>query len=51
MAEGPAEAIADFVITAHAALEMHRRGLDEDIVRSVLTAPEQRVVARPGRVI
>ena len=51
MEAGPAEAIADFVITAHAALEMRRRGLDEDTVRSVLMAPEQRVEARPGRVI
>jgi hypothetical protein len=51
MAAGPAEAITGFVITTHAALEMRRRGLDEDTVRSVLIAPEQRVEARPGRVI
>jgi len=48
---GQAEPIPDYVITVHAALEMKRRGLSEDMIRSVLAAPEQRWEARPGRVI
>ncbi len=42
-------AVLDFVLTAHAISELARRGLDEAIVRQVLTDPEQRVVVRPGR--
>ena len=44
-----ADPIAEFVVTPHAALEMERRGVDEAIVRQVLTAPEQREAVRPGR--
>ncbi len=44
-----ADPIAEFVVTPHAALEMERRGIDEAIVRQVLTAPEQREAVRPGR--
>ena len=43
------ESIRDYVITPHAAFEMHRRGLDETTVCQVLTQPEQREVVRPGR--
>jgi hypothetical protein len=46
-----AELILDYVITVHAALEMKRRDLSEDTIRSVLAAPGQRLEARPGRVI
>jgi hypothetical protein len=43
------EPIEDFVITSHAALEMERRGLPEQLVRTVLAGPEQRYEVRPGR--
>ncbi len=43
------ESIVDFVVTSHAASEMRRRGIDQEIVRRVLAAPEQRQAARPGR--
>ena len=39
---GQAEPILDYVITVHAALEMKRRGLSEDMIQSVLAAPGQR---------
>ncbi len=45
------EPITDFVITPHAAFEMGRRGLSEQLVRDVLLAPGQRLDARPGRII
>lgn len=47
----PPEPITDYVITPHAAFEMERRGLSQHVVRTVLTAPEQRVDVRPGRVV
>jgi hypothetical protein len=43
------DAIDEYRITSHALLEMARRGIDEAIVRRVLTAPEQRLPVRPGR--
>lgn len=43
--------VTDYVITPHAAFEMERRGLSEQIVRSVLSAPEQRLEVRRGRVV
>jgi hypothetical protein len=46
-----AEPILDYVITVHAALEMKRRGLNEETVRSVLAVPEQRLEVRPGRMV
>ena len=45
------EAVTDYVITPHAAFEMQRRGIPEDVVRSVLTRPEQRFEVWLGRVI
>ena len=44
-----AEPITEYVITEHAALEMNRRGIPQDIVRQVLNAPEQRHGVRIGR--
>jgi hypothetical protein len=41
--------VADYILTAHARLEMERRGLDEDIVRRVLSRPGQRIAVRVGR--
>jgi hypothetical protein len=43
--------VTDYVITPHAAFEMERRGLSEQIVRSVLSAPEQRLEVRRGRIV
>jgi len=43
--------IRKFFITPHAAFEMRRRGLLEDLIRKVLEAPEQRLDLRPGRVV
>jgi hypothetical protein len=37
-----ADSIREYAIGPHAALEMERRGLDDAMVRQVLTAPEQR---------
>ena len=39
------------VITPHARFEIDRRGMSEDIVRSVLMRPEQSEEALPGRMI
>lgn len=39
----------DAVLTLHAAYEIERRGLTEEIVRGVLENPEQREQLRPGR--
>jgi hypothetical protein len=44
-----ADPIADVVFTDHARFEMARRGLTEDVVRGVLSAPDQRWNVRPGR--
>ncbi len=41
----------DYVIGAHARFEMKQRGLSEELVRSILSAPEQRFEVRPGRVM
>ena len=43
--------VTDYVITPHSRLEMKRRGLKEETVRRVLSAPEQRMEVRPGRVV
>ncbi|TAJ91935.1 DUF4258 domain-containing protein [bacterium] len=43
--------ITDFVITDHAASELGWRGVSEEIVRQVLTSPEQGEQIRPGRVV
>jgi hypothetical protein len=43
--------VAEYVLTSHARRQMARRGLSEESVRFVLTAPEQRMELRPGRVV
>lgn len=45
------EPILDYVVTPHAAFEMRRRGLTEDVVRRVLMDPGQRLEVRAGRVV
>lgn len=45
----PAEPIREYVITAHAAFEMKRRGIDEAMLQSVLFEPGQRASVRAGR--
>jgi Domain of unknown function (DUF4258) len=44
-----AEPVIKYEISGHAVGEMQRRGLDEGIVRQVLSAPEWRETVRPGR--
>ncbi len=44
-----AEPITDYVLTAHARFEAERRGISEEVLRQVLTAPEQRIYVRAGR--
>jgi hypothetical protein len=39
------------ILTGHAAAQMARRGLSEAEVRRVLTAPEEVLPVRPGRVV
>jgi hypothetical protein len=46
-----ARPILDYVITPHAAFEMKRRGIHEATVRAVLSAPEQQIDLRAGRVV
>ncbi|NOT23300.1 MAG: hypothetical protein HOP22_11350 [Nitrospiraceae bacterium] len=46
-----ADSIADYLITDHARLELSRRGLSEQIIHAILSAPEQRCAVRPGRVV
>ena len=41
----------DAVLTLHAAYEIERRGLTEEIVRGVLLNPEQREQLQPGRCV
>jgi hypothetical protein len=43
--------LEDYLITGHAWSEMQRRGIHEDEVATVLFAPEQRGVDRPGRCV
>jgi hypothetical protein len=47
----PAESIVQFVVSAHAAFEMARRGISPETVKAVMIAPEQRLPVRPGRVV
>jgi hypothetical protein len=44
-----AEPVVEYSISAHAALEMERRGIDAAAVGRVLAAPEQRESVRLGR--
>lgn len=43
--------VRDFIITPHAKFEMRRRKLEEETIRQVLSAPEQRVDVRRGRIV
>jgi len=43
--------IPHFVISPHAEFEMGRRGLSDETIRRVLSAPEQRLEVSPGRVV
>lgn len=43
--------MTNYVIGDHAQFEMERRGLSEQLVRSVLAAPEQEIPVRSGRVV
>ena len=47
----PAESISAYVIGPHAAFEMGRRGISADTVQGVMSAPEQRLHVRLGRVV
>jgi hypothetical protein len=44
-----AEPVVEHSLSPHAAFEMERRGLDEAVIRRVLTAPDQRENVRSGR--
>ncbi len=44
-------AITEYRLTGHARLEMKRRQISEADVAAVLSAPEQTVEVRPGRVV
>ena len=41
----------NYVITEHAAFEMQRRGLTQEIIKSVMDSPDQVIEVRPGRII
>ena len=43
--------IKSYVITRHAKLELGRRALGENIIKSVISNPEQRIDLRKGRVV
>ena len=43
--------ITDFILTPHAQWELSRRGLSETTIHAILSAPEQRIEVRPGRVV
>lgn len=43
--------LTDYIITTHAKSEMKRRGLGENTIHAILTAPEQWLEVRPGRVL
>jgi hypothetical protein len=45
---GP-DPIKNYIIKDHARFEMGRRGITEEQVRSVLSAPQQAEAVRPGR--
>ena len=46
-----AQSYSDALITDHADEQMRRRGIDIDVVRSILINPEQVIEVRPGRVV
>ena len=41
--------LGDFIITDHAAFEMQRRGISQEMIREVLENPGQRITVREGR--
>jgi len=43
--------ITDYVITEHAAVELGRRGLTEEMIGQILANPEQQQDVRPGRIV
>ncbi|MEW6325639.1 MAG: DUF4258 domain-containing protein [Nitrospirota bacterium] len=45
------KSITNYVITEHAFFEMKRRGINEEMIRAVLNAPEQGMDVRPGRIV
>ena len=44
-----AQPITQYTVTSHAAFEIERRGIGEEILDQVMTAPEQHLTIRPGR--
>jgi len=48
---GQEEGIAEHVVTPHAAQMAGRRAIPEEVIRAVLTRPEQRLEVREGRVV
>ena len=46
-----AEPITDYIISAHAAIEIKRRELSAETIDGVLKRPEQQVEVRAGRVV
>ena len=42
---------AEYRLTDHARFEMERRGISEEEIARVLSAPEQSDLVRPGRVV
>lgn len=45
----PPTGLTAWVVTAHAAFQMRRRGISRDVLQTVLAHPEQRHLDRPGR--
>lgn len=46
-----AEPITDYVFTDHATAELERRGLNRQVIESILVNPGQRLEVRVGRVV
>ena len=46
-----AHPVVRYVIVPHAAFEATRRGIDRAVIQAVLSAPDQRLTVRPGRVV
>ena len=47
----PPTPITEFILTSHAASQLRRRGITEDLIRQVLAHPEQQLAVRVGRVV
>jgi hypothetical protein len=43
--------LRDYVITEHAAWEMQRRGISQEVIEKVMNSPEQVFEAKPGRIV